>query len=290
MRILDLKNKKFNHLLGLEPTDKRYAGGIVIWKFQCDCGNICYKPGSWVKNGKIVSCGCAHKINIPIGSRFEKLVVIAESNQKSNSGEAMWTCRCDCGNIKDIRSSSLRLGIVKSCGCVRMIKPGDKFGKLTVLEEKIDKESNQGKIWKCKCDCGKICYILGRSLTGNNTKSCGCLMYKRSLGEKNIQQILEKNHIPYISEYRVKELGNKRFDFALLDKNNKIIRLIEFDGQQHYKETNIFSQTLEQIQRSDKEKNQWAKEHNIPLVRIPYWKRDNLWLDDILNDKYLIKE
>lgn len=41
--------------------------------------------------------------------------------------------------------------------------------------------------------------------------------------------------------------------------------------------------------RRDKEKNQYAIEHNIPLVRIPYTERDNITLDMLLGDKYLIK-
>ena len=36
-------------------------------------------------------------------------------------------------------------------------------------------------------------------------------------------------------------------------------------------------------------KNEWAKKHNIPLVRIPYWERDKITIDDLLGNKYLIK-
>ena len=36
-------------------------------------------------------------------------------------------------------------------------------------------------------------------------------------------------------------------------------------------------------------KNEYALSHNIPLVRIPYWERDNITLEMILEDKYLIK-
>lgn len=35
-------------------------------------------------------------------------------------------------------------------------------------------------------------------------------------------------------------------------------------------------------------KNEWAKKHNIPLVRIPYWERDKITLDMILKDEYLV--
>ena len=36
-------------------------------------------------------------------------------------------------------------------------------------------------------------------------------------------------------------------------------------------------------------KNNYAFNHNIPLVRIPYTERDNITLEMIMGDKYLIK-
>ena len=83
-------------------------------------------------------------------------------------------------------------------------------------------------------------------------------------------------------------MPRKHFDFSILNDDNKVIRLIEFDGEQHYEEVSLFRDGLEEIQRRDKEKNEWATIHNIPLVRIPYWERDNITLDMILGDKYLI--
>ena len=65
--------------------------------------------------------------------------------------------------------------------------------------------------------------------------------------------------------------------------------MIEFDGEQHYKEVSQWRTSLETIKRRDKEKNEYALSHNIPLVRIPYWERDNITLDMIMGDKYLVK-
>ena len=121
------------------------------------------------------------------------------------------------------------------------------------------------------------------------TKSCGCINY--SIGEQNIITILNKFNIPYIKEYTEFSLNKKRFDFAILDDTNKIIRLVEFDGIQHTDPTKGWSRNAESlkiIQQRDEEKNQWAKKHNIPLVRIPYTERDNITLDIIMGDKYLI--
>ena len=103
--------------------------------------------------------------------------------------------------------------------------------------------------------------------------------------------MLNKNNISFISEYTAPSLNKKRFDFALLNQNKKIVRLIEFDGEQHYTDIQGLwnsKETLEEIQKRDQEKNNWAKEHNISLVRIPYWERDNITLDILLGDKYLI--
>lgn len=36
-------------------------------------------------------------------------------------------------------------------------------------------------------------------------------------------------------------------------------------------------------------KNDYAFINNIQLVRIPYWERDNITLEMILGDKYLIR-
>lgn len=37
----------------------------------------------------------------------------------SNNGRAYWHCKCDCGQVKDIRGTSLRIGQTKSCGCLQ---------------------------------------------------------------------------------------------------------------------------------------------------------------------------
>lgn len=44
------------------------------------------------------------------------------------------------------------------------------------------------------------------------------------------------------------------------------------------------------MNKNDLAKNKIAKDNNIPLVRIPYWERDNITLDLILGDKYLISK
>lgn len=59
----------------------------------------------------------------------------------------------------------------------RLHLEGQKFCRLTVLEfVGVQKEQS---LWKCRCDCGQITTTTGNSLTGGNTRSCGCLQKDR---------------------------------------------------------------------------------------------------------------
>jgi len=51
---------------------------------------------------------------------------------------------------------------------------GKRFGKLTVLSESSNRNSNGAVIWLCKCDCGKTKEIVSQSLIRGLTTSCGC--------------------------------------------------------------------------------------------------------------------
>ena len=53
---------------------------------------------------------------------------------------------------------------------------GQRFGHLTVLQQKGHDHTNV--TWLCKCDCGKEKTVNGRSLRIGRTTSCGCSQYK----------------------------------------------------------------------------------------------------------------
>ena len=52
------------------------------------------------------------------GRRFGRLTVFQYTDERKN-GEVMWLCKCDCGEEKLIRGSSLITGASASCGCLR---------------------------------------------------------------------------------------------------------------------------------------------------------------------------
>lgn len=59
------------------------------------------------------------------GCRFGKLEVI-EKDGKSNNGENLWKCLCDCGNTHHVATSKLtRKNPTKSCGCAKTTQGGN---------------------------------------------------------------------------------------------------------------------------------------------------------------------
>lgn len=232
------------------------------------------------------------------GQTFGLLTVINRAPNKNN--RTMWHCKCECGNECDIRTDQLTRGVTKSCGCLHLQQAkttgqgnkknltGQTFGQLTVLYELPEREN--GKIlWMCQCSCGNTKAVRGTSLTSGNTQSCGCI---KSWGETIIEQILKTANVEYKPQYAIKvDTKTYFYDFAILDKG-QIIRFIEFDGPQHNGRISgwFTEERYQRLKDSDTIKNKYAIEHHIPLVRIPYNERNNLSIELLLSDKYLIME
>jgi len=116
-----------------------------------------------------------------------------------------------------------------------------------------------------------------------------------SKGEEKISFILKSAHIPYEKEYTFPDLTFKksllRFDFAILSCGRPI-KLIEFDGEQHFKHIAKFGtySDFKHMQENDRRKNRYCLLNNIPLYRIPYWELNNIVnFQSILKQKFLVK-
>lgn len=53
-----------------------------------------------------------------VGQRFGRLTVLAMT-RIYEQGHTACQCRCDCGTVKVIVYNSLRIGLTRSCGCLR---------------------------------------------------------------------------------------------------------------------------------------------------------------------------
>ena len=294
---INLLNQKIGKLLVIEETNKRKNKSIV-WKCQCDCRNIDEFSTKELRSDGIIQCHQCGNSRKPqtglteniIGKKFNHLTVL-EKSEKRNGGKIGYKCQCDCEKktILYVSKTDLENNHTTSCGCARRkYKIGDIISNKQIIGYIGSKNNNGHYYYKVKCLlCGREYEAIGQTL--EKTVGCGC---QKSIGEFNIIQILQQNNIKYYKEYCFPN-SLLRFDFALLDKDNNIYRLIEFDGEQHYEQNikNSGWNTYEKYQytlKNDLKKNQIAKDNNIPLVRIPYWERDNITLKLLLEDKYLI--
>ena len=66
---------------------------------------------------------------------------------------------------------------------MQRLKPGQVFGRLTVLEEApapSEYLTYKGLWYRCRCQCGNEAVVRRSCLLGGTTKSCGCLARETS--------------------------------------------------------------------------------------------------------------
>lgn len=131
-----------------------------------------------------------------------------------------------------------------------------------------------------KCiDCDTI-YLTSFNNLKNGFFRCRKCTKSTSIAEKTIEAFLLKYNIEYSAEYRFdgcKDINCLPFDFYLPRLN----MCIEFDGEQHYRP--IYGEkNFDTVLFHDKIKDDYCKDNGINLVRIPYYKRNDL--ESILTD------
>lgn len=319
---IDLTNQHIGEWTVLREAtkeEKNYRPG-AYWLCQCSCGTQRILSGQVLRLGQSKSCGCktsqlfseVHKdkncIDIT-GQRFGRLTVLyrdKEIEKQYKGSNTYWKCQCDCGNTVSVVKHALTTGTTQSCGCYQkelarknlskissfhfIDETNNRYGKLTVLYKTTPHPTREGARWHCRCDCGNEIDVMGIDLRSGAVSSCGCLSSSR--GELLIENLLNKNHILYARE-AVIEINKTtyRFDFAIF-ANNTIQYYIEFDGKQHFEPVEHFGgqEYLNYIQHRDKIKNDWCKEQNIALIRIPYTHLKDLCIEDLLleTSKFII--
>lgn len=211
---------------------------------------------------------------------------------KDNRVQYLCECSCEAHTRRLVVARSLKNGTSKSCGCLRRERSseankgnsygkanrqdlsGKHFGHLTVIERLNTKKSGSWE-WKCMCDCGEEVISNTRDLNAGrktrcNTCSSNALISK---GEEAIEKLLCENNISFEKQKTFSSCifpdtkYHAKFDFYV---DNKY--LIEFDGEQHFiiSETSAWKEKEERIQIRDTYKDEWCKENNISLIRIPY--------------------
>ena len=296
----DLTGKKFGALtvIGIDEektneSKKRKEKGeikrhLIYWKCKCECGNMVSRTAQKIESSKNPSCGCLTKKydwSNAIGMKFGKWTIIDYSKESNDK----YICRCECGTISDIGRYNLVTGKSKDCGCGRkswlrdynsIDITGLKCNKLTVIEKAYYKDNKC--YWKCECECGNVTYRSTGKLTSGSAYSCGCGISKYG---QIMQDVVSKLGYSSKREYQINnphpDMSFFRFDLYIPELN----LAIEYDGECHYhvidwgkQGKDIAEQEFEKARYHDEIKNNYCKEHNINLLRIPYWEKENIEL------------
>ena len=99
-----------------------------------------------------------------------------------------------------------------------------------------------------------------------------------SIAETRITKKLDSMGVNFVREYKFDDLKSVdndnyylRYDFGILDNNNQLKFLIEYDGKQHFECDSFYDEeSFTKLQKNDKLKNEYCENNNIKLYRIHY--------------------
>jgi len=264
-----------------------------IVKIKCHCGSVFDVRFTDFRRKKIKQCNvCSGIAEVDINYVREFVENNSNCELLSDSYHNMrdkLDFRCECGEIFTTTFLAFKFDNRRQCKkCGYLI--GASKTKLNYEEVKRRIEINGNKLLstsyekntsklKIKCRCGKIFY---RTLS-NYLKGSDCCNYcNKSKGEKEIYNVLEKYNIKFKQQKIFKGCkGKKRvlpFDFAIYI-NNKLLFLIEYQGEQHYRYVYRFHRNKKGFERQkdyDNRKRQYCKDNNIELLEIAYWDFNNI--------------
>lgn len=130
-------------------------------------------------------------------------------------------------------------------------------------------------------ECGHEWSPIASNLYANGS----CPKCRQSKGEKAIREYLSQNGYDFKEQFMFNDCRGTRyslrFDFCVF-KDKKIWFLIEYDGEFHFKENKIYKdeftrkQKFKELQQRDRTKTEYCKLNGYPLLRIPYWEKENI--------------
>jgi len=261
-----------------------FSGEYFGNKIKLDVKHICgyeyqIRPNNFISGQRCPKCAGLLKKDT---EQFKKEVSDVYGNEYEVLGEYINSdtkilMKHSCGNTYEVLPHRFLAGD-KCLDCY-----GNKKYTIDSFKEKVKKmHGNNFKVLgiyvnnKTPIELQHSCGYTYSTRPDNFLKGHGCPKCNKSSskGEISIEANLKKRDINYIRHYRFEDLKSIRtleFDFAILNGDKSINTLIEFDGIQHFEST-FYSKNLQEIQARDKMKDDYCKENNLNLIRIPYTK------------------
>ena len=277
---------------------KTGANGSWVATFKClNCGETFQNRINRVVDGtKGCSCGKKSPAANLAGTVKGVWKIIERAPSREGRRDAYWKCQCTiCG--KEFESSTTDINRHDHAYCDHQGQghPGGRapsltvgmiFGNLTVKEYLGDRQ------WKCQCTCGRFTTKRTDLLTTGKVYACP-VCSGVSKGEAKLYDLLTNMDIDFEQQKtfdtcRFKDTNAlAKFDFFLSDLNI----LIEYNGEQHYsyrvsngKPGWNNEENFKATQERDRQKIEWCKENDFPLLIIPYTDF-NILDEDYLQEK-----
>lgn len=270
----------------------KYIGQLDKMEWKCPiCGNSFMASWASFKNKKKRYCDyCMREIQGQRQSKDKEVVkeeflkhglIIENLNEYKNNMTRLSVVDFDgykgYQSLGNLDREFMRFSVVFNKN--NLIYNINNFCKISNIKTKALKIKEDKVVFKC--ECGNIFSTHVQDFVHGNKKVCDECSKAISSFEMKTQNWLRENNINFIREHSFKGFKNNNnkycyyFDFYLPDYNI----CIECDGQQHYSPVNFggVSQKEAEINfqktiNNDKIKNQYCKDNNIKLLRIPYWE------------------
>ena len=110
----DLTDMKFGKLKSIRLSERKDKANNNYWLCQCECGKLTEVTTAHLINGNTTSCGCGIIKDLK-GKTFGQLTVLYLTDKRKKTN-AVWHCKCECGEEIDVSSVNLTKGDTKSCG------------------------------------------------------------------------------------------------------------------------------------------------------------------------------
>ena len=242
-----------------EERDKK------LYKVQCKCGRTHFSSGEGLKLKKWRDCG----ENCGIRKQKEAERIASYPRVKSRNYDVEFV---------DNVFESLRI-----IACVDDHVESNPY--IPNRRKKKDGVVYISKLFRCKCYlCGKIhefnsedFKIINHGYNGGYYSDVFCDCHVISSFQWRTVLILQENNVPYRVEVSFEDLlgekGNPlRYDFAILNPDGSTKCLVECQGKQHYEIGGGFGgyDRLAARQKRDEQKREYARNHHVLLVEIPY--------------------
>jgi hypothetical protein len=257
------------------------------------CGEEGFPRADTLIDGDSNGCKeCSHEVQRSTGKQISKKLhpecqwrILRTEFKKGFSVGGKIRAQCKCGNIDSVNVKNLQDGISTQCKACKNFAPVEKSieelkashsfstSYWTVLDWTPVLKAGAYKVF-CRCVCGNERHVSIRSLKSTELTSCGCL--NASKGELLIVSALKKLGVDYKHRHYFEDCRSPRssrtleFDFFLPSEGS----LIEYHGQQHFKEIEYFKQSLKDRQYFDSLRREFAKDSGYRLLEIKYVEKE----------------